>query len=444
MTKPVKFATTPAEQQLAERFKNVNSSLAGDDWASKLRLGAMTRFEMLGLPHRRIEAWKYTDLRNKLSEISPPVLAPVETIDETSLSEALGADLEALQCYRLVFVDGHFDAARSDMAALARHIDVASLKDLLSAPPQWLMEQLGKVNPPDEEEAVIALNTAFMSDGAILRISEGVKLDKPVHIIHVNRAAHSIAMCNMILVGEGADVTLLESHVHSSAASGEHNSVTELSLGANARVRHIKFQNESGEALHLSSWMVRIGEGSDYRAFQFSVGAKISRNQIFVKFAGEGAYADISGALMLWRSQHCDTTLIVDHGVPSCISRETFKAVLDDNSRGIFQGKLVVRPHAQKSDAKQMARALLLSDRAEFDAKPELVIFADDVMCGHGATSGQIDEDLLFYLRSRGISEDRARTLLILAFVGEALELVEEEEIRKILNNIAGNWLGCG
>jgi len=172
------------------------------------------------------------------------------------------------------------------------------------------------------------------------------------------------------------------------------------------------------------------------------LGAALARNQVYVGFDGEGSSADVSGACLARDRQHCDTTLVVEHRVPSCASRELFKLVLDDEARGIFQGKVVVAPDAQKSDGKQMAQALLLSETAEFDSKPELEIFADDVVCGHGATSGQIDEDLLFYLESRGLPEPEARAMLIQAFVGEAFEVVDNEVLREAFNAASAAWLG--
>ncbi len=242
-------------------------------------------------------------------------------------------------------------------------------------------------------------------------------------------------------VGKGAKVTLIESFFSVSDAALQHNAATELDVGDGAKVSHIKIQAENQAATHLATWMTRLGENADYKAFQFSTGAALSRSQIFLAFAGEGASANVSGAFLMRDRQHHDTTLVVDHAVAHCESRELFKAVLDDSARGVFQGKIEVHPHAQKTDAKQMAQGLLLSEAAEFDSKPELVIFADDVVCGHGSTSGQIDEESMFYLRSRGIAEAQARSLLIQAFAGEAIELIENETLREILLGIVADWL---
>jgi Fe-S cluster assembly protein SufD len=222
----------------------------------------------------------------------------------------------------------------------------------------------------------------------------------------------------------------------------QRNAATEVRIGDKAAIKHVKLQREGEDALHLSTWLVELGADARYDAFQFSTGASVARNQIYARFAGEGSVLDISGAFLMRGRQHCDTMLLVEHRVPRCTSREFFKGVLDGEARGIFQGKIIVSPGAQKTDGKQMAGALLLSEAAEFDSKPELEIFADDVICGHGSTSGQIDEDLLFYLESRGIPEAEARALLIQAFVGEALERVEDEALRDALVRASAAWLG--
>jgi len=218
--------------------------------------------------------------------------------------------------------------------------------------------------------------------------------------------------------------------------------VTEVDIGTEASATHFKVQREDENSFHLGTWLVSLGQDARYQAFQFSTGALLSRNQVYAKFTGEGSSLDVSGALLMRGHQHCDTTLLIEHRVPRCVSRELFKAVLDGEARGVFQGKIVVSPGAQKTDGKQMAQALLLSESAEFDSKPELEIFADDVVCGHGATSGQIDEDLLFYLEARGIPEAQARALLVQAFVGEALERIEHEALRDALSRASAEWLG--
>jgi Fe-S cluster assembly protein SufD len=234
---------------------------------------------------------------------------------------------------------------------------------------------------------------------------------------------------------------LVESHVGANVREDQVNAALELKVGDAAHVDHVKITGQGAGALHVSSLMATIGAHARFNAFLFTTGAAVVRNQLFVRFAGEGIIAGIRGASLLKGRQHTDTTLIADHAVPDCTSREVFKSVLDDESRAVFQGKIIVRRHAQKTDARMATHALLLSDAAEADNKPELEIFADDVQCGHGATSGALDEELLFYLKARGIPAKEAQALLIQAFVGEAVEGIEHAGLRDALMDRVVAWL---
>jgi Fe-S cluster assembly protein SufD len=279
----------------------------------------------------------------------------------------------------------------------------------------------------------------------MLRIVEGARMQKPIHLIFVTSGVEKAAVAtrNFIEVGEGAEAVVVESHVALRAAASQHNTVTEIAVRDRARVQHLKILAGAGDgsgtaaSAHIGTWIARLGAGAEYRAFQLTVGVPLVRNQLLVAFAGEGAKLDISGCFLGGGTEHIDTTLVVDHAVPGCESRELFKGVLADRARGVFQGKVIVRPDAQKTDGKQVAQALMLSEDAEFDSKPELEIHADDVVCGHGSTAAEIDTEMLFYLCSRGITLDDARSLLIESFVGEALDKIEDERLREALAAIA-------
>lgn len=435
---------TDAEQGYLNQFDALHENMPGDDWVAEQRNAAIRKFGELGLPHRRIEAWKYTDLRMMLKEALTPAGNDLAKVSDSDLYQALGADLHGISAHHIVFVDGVYDEDNSfiisDEAGL---VHMTSLRETLENPPEWFKQKFNTVNP-QQDDPIIALNTAFMKDGAVLEIVKDAKITRPVHLIYISSSAvaEAITERNFIHVEEGASVTILESYVHLRAPDTQRNSVTELSLAKGAKVNHIKFQHEGAKASHLSNWMVSIGENADYRGFQFTIGAKLSRNTINVSFDGSGSKGDISGIALLWDEQHSDTTMNIIHAVPDTLSRELFKTVLDDRGRAVFQGKLVVKRDAQKTDAKQMAHGMLLSENAEFDAKPELEIYADDVVCGHGATSGQLDEDMMFYMRQRGMTEETVQSLLILAFVGEALELIEDEQIREAFTVAAQSWLG--
>jgi FeS assembly protein SufD len=446
MELPVKQFQTRAEQAFVDLFNAAEQGLpgAGNPWVADLRAKAIDVYGALGLPHRRVEAWKYTDLRSRLTEALPLARETGVAVTEAEVKKTFGAEIADLRSYRLVIVEGEMRADLSDLAGLkAAGAEIVSITEALQKPPRWLKDSLGKINSQDRDP-VVALNLALMSGGVGLHLGKGVILDRPVHLMHLDGGSEpaSVITRSVVLLEEGASLDLLESYASLGAAQLQRNAVTEVEVGNRASLNHVKFQRESEAAFHLVSWLVKLGTDANYKAFQFSTGAALSRSQIYAAFTGEGSSLDVSGALLMRGHQHCDTTLLVEHRVPRCTSRELFKAVLDNEARGVFQGKIIVSPGAQKTDGKQMAQALLLSETAEFDSKPELEIFADDVVCGHGSTSGQIDEDLLFYLEARGIPEHEARALLIQAFVGEAVERIEHEGLREALSKASAEWLG--
>jgi Fe-S cluster assembly protein SufD len=247
---------------------------------------------------------------------------------------------------------------------------------------------------------------------------------------------------SLVIVGASAGLTLLESHEGPDGVDYQINTALDLVVGDRARLNRVKVNTEGDAALHLATLSATIGAKANVSDFAFLTGGLVVRNQMFVKCAGAGTTLDLGGASLLKGRQHGDTTLLVDHAAGGCQGRELFKSVLDDASRGVFQGKIIVRPGAQKTDSRMMTRALLLSEDAEADNKPELEIFADDVQCGHGATSGALDENLKFYLMARGIPEKAAEALLIQSFVGEAIETVPHEGVRSALANATLRWLG--
>ncbi|MEI9900265.1 MAG: Fe-S cluster assembly protein SufD [Hyphomicrobium sp.] len=431
---------TKAEQALSEMFAEAEAELPGSAAIRELRLEAMGRFATLGLPHRRIEAWKYTDLRNVLKEALPLAPRKAARVTPAEVEAALGP-LAAVAAHRVVFVDGQYAPDLSDLIADG-DVSVASLATLLVSDTSAteLLDVSGR-----DDDAVLALNTAYAADGAVVDIAPDAKLDKPVLIVSV-RAAHEplfVASRNVVRVGEGAAAMVIEVFVTlpKAAKEGQLNAATKVIVGKGSALSHVKCTLEAGGGAHLANWLVELGPEADYRGFHLTAGAGLARNQIAVRFAGEGGKIDLSGAFLGRASEHIDTTLVVDHAVPGCTSRELFKGVLDGHARGIFQGKVIVRPDAQKTDGKQMAQVLMLSPDTEFDSKPELEIYADDVVCGHGSTSADLDEDLLFYCQSRGIPQAAARALLIESFVGEALGKVEREDVRDALAELAGGWL---
>jgi Fe-S cluster assembly protein SufD len=436
---------TKAEAALGEQFEAVAERLPGAGWVKELRKKAIGVFETLGLPHRRIEEWKYTDLRERLREAFPPAVVATGAVSAAELEAALG-HLAVLHADRLVFVDGTFRADLSCTDGLRDGVEFKTMAETLETAPAWLQSKFD-AKALTGEDSVRALNVAFMTDGVLLKVKPGVAPIRPAMLVFARPGAASNAVTtrNIISVEAGAQLTLIEVHVALPGATArrQDNAVTDLTIGEAAAVTHIKCVADAGETTHLSTWIAKVGKDAAYNVFQLTAGASLARNQLFATFTGEDAKLDASGVFLGRGSDHVDTTLVVDHAVPGCESRELFKGVLDGRARGVFQGKVIVRPHAQKTDGKQMAQVLMLSEDAEFDSKPELEIHADDVVCGHGSTCAEIDPDLLFYLQSRGLAKEEARTLLIESFVAEAIDKIENENVRGALMGIARQWLAA-
>jgi len=430
---------TAAETALAETFAAARRALPGAASVAALREDAFRRFETDGLPHRRIEDWKYTDLRALMREAKPLAGAPDAAAKARAASAA--AALAWIEARRLMFVDGAFVPELSDLADLEAGLTIRSLAETLAAGDPQITAHLGKVAPTGD--VAVALNTAFMGDGAVIHVAAGAALARPIHLVFINAGSEPAAVFirSLVVIERGARAMVVETHGGAGAGQHQVNAALELKVGDEAHVDHVKITGAGAGALHVSTLMAAIGAHARFNEFLFTAGADVVRNQLFVRFAGEGTIAGIRGASLLRGRQHADTTLLADHAVGGCTSRQVFKSVLDQESHGVFQGKIVVRPRAQKTDAKMATHALLLSDTAEAVNKPELEIFADDVQCGHGATSGALDQDLLFYLGARGIPAKEAEALLIQAFVGEAVEGIEHAGLRDALMDQVVAWL---
>jgi len=442
MTAEVHPIRTAAETALSAAFASVKGRLPGGRDVAARREAAFHRFEAQGLPHRRVEEWKYTDLRALMRDAKP--LAGVPDAATKARAQTAAQILADVECRRLVFVDGAFVAELSDLGGLEPGLTIRPMAGALAAGDPLVTAHLGKVASADGDVA-FALNTAFMGDGALIRIAAGASLERPLHLVFAaaGDAPASIFTRSLVVVEKGARAMVVESHQGAGSRDYQVNTALELVVGDNAHVDHVKITREGASALHVSTLLAAIGAHARFNAFLFTVGGAVVRNQMFLRFDGEGTIAGIRGANLLKGRQHADVTLVADHAVGGCQSRELFKSVLDGESRGIFQGKIIVRPDAQQTDAKMMTQALLLSEAAEADNKPELEIFADDVQCGHGATAGKLDEDLLFYLKARGIPAKEAEALLVRAFVGEAVDGIEHAGLREVLMDAVIAWLAA-
>lgn len=424
---------------LSDSFAIARDRLPGAGKVAAAREVAFAAYAQAGLPHRRIEDWKYTDLRALMREVLPLAAAP----DAAEFSRAAAAmKLHAIEgVRRLVLVDGVFAPKLSELGGLEQGLNIRTLREALEAGDAALQTQLFAT---DNANPMVALNSAMMTDGVVIDIADGVVLTQPLQIVHIAGGSVPSAMFtrSLLRLGKDAGATLVESYIAAEGAKAYqvHDSLI-ISIGNNSRLDHVRLNEDGRDAFNISSAVVSLGAHAHFNTFGMMSGAGVSRYQATIAFAGEGSRVETNGVNLLNGKQHADTTLFMDHAVPNGVSREIFRAVVDDRAHSVFQGRIIVRPHAQKTDAKMMTRALLLSDDAEADNKPELEIFADDVTCGHGATTGALDESLLFYLRARGLSEKEAQALLIQAFVGEAIESIVNDGLRELAIAAAQRWL---
>ncbi|HEY1934316.1 MAG TPA: Fe-S cluster assembly protein SufD [Acetobacteraceae bacterium] len=408
---------TGAEGFLA-RYAGLRDRLPGNPAA---RHAAAEAFRHAGLPGRRVEAWKYTDLRLIASA------AFHEPISRRADCAGLLARIPRLDAPRLIFVDGMFCADLSDIPGTVRFTRFADHPDF------------GTLARPDNEP-IVALNTMLAEDGAIIDVAEG----EDAGLLHlVSLAANSptptdIHPRHTIRLAHGAKLTLLETSIGEGGYL--HSPVTEIHVADAAALTHIRLQNESPTAFHLSTLYVEIADRGTYDSFMLNLGARMARAEIHADLVGPGATAHLNGVQLLSGTQHADITTIVRHDAPHGTSRQTVKNVLAGRSRGVFQGRIEVARHAQKTDGYQMNQALLLSPDAEIDTKPELEIFADDVKCSHGATIGELDADQMFYLRSRGIPDAEARSILVRAFLAESLDTIANGAVRGALEHAVEDW----
>jgi Fe-S cluster assembly protein SufD len=431
MNVEVRHMENAAEQSAEAQFQEAAPRLPGGSWVRDMRAGAIARFAETGLPHRRIEEWKYTDLRSAIRQLPLPLTVG----DGAPAAPTTLADVDA---YRITIVDG----AAPQSAGEIPGVEIRSLEAALV---EGTAEFRALISdwPRGVESPVFDLNTAFMQAGMVIRVKADTSLDKPIHLAFVTTGAEEATVYarNVLVVEDGAAVTFVESYEGPDGVAYHLNTATRFKVGDNARLTYVKAQRDGDAAMHFAAIGGEIGEGANVVLAPITIGAALSRNTVGLRFDGRDTVGNFAGVQMLGGRQHGDTTLFADHKAPACVSRELFKSVLDDRARGVFQGMILVRKDAQETDGKMMSQALMLSDRAEMDNKPELEIYADNVQCGHGATTGAIDDNLLFYLRSRGIPESTAQALLIEAFIYEALEAIGDEAIQVALSAYAHDWV---
>ena len=400
----------------------------------RLRNTALSRFAELGFPTTRLEDWKYTNVAPLMRQ---PFQLATQTIPNDLATEqlkhaSLGSGSE------LVFVNGRYCPSLSSVRSLPDGVIVCDLAAALNAHPELIEPHLARY-AGYETESLTALNTAFIHDGAFIHLPSGSVVADPVHLLFVSLAPDGAVVAhprNLILVGESSRATIVEHYLGCGNDMYWTNAVTEIVVGPNATLRHYKVQRESEAAFHLATIAVRQEAGSQFKSHALSIGGALVRNDITTLLQAAGSNCTFDGLYLVSGRQHVDHHTTIDHQQPNCSSRELYKGILDGTSTAVFNGKVLVRPDAQKSDAQQMNKNLLLSDDALINTKPQLEILADDVKCSHGATIGRLDDDAIFYLRARGLDEAAARHLLIHAFANELIDRVDVEPLRAQLHRI--------
>lgn len=424
-----------------ERFRELRPTLPGSDagWLQDVRQTAADAFAGTGFPGRKTESWRYTNLAALHGTDFGLRVEPAPVARESLPALVFGRESSC----RLVFVNGSFRADLSNLGDLPGGATLVSLREALAEWPD-LVERAFATDASFREQPLAALNAAFMADGYVLHLREGVSLDDPVEILSVGTGGAEPPAYhprNIVIAEADSRATLVEHHVGLCIGSYFANQATSLLLADNAAVRLCKVQDEGREAFHTALTTAQLGPGAQFDSFAFSLGGALSRNEIHVRLEGEGAGCRLNGAYLMKGRQHCDNTTVVDHLVPDTSCRELYKGVLDGHAHGVFQGRITVHPDAQRTDGQQMNRALLLSDKAQISAKPELEIYADDVKCAHGATAGELDEMALFYLRSRGVPEDAARGLLVEAFLAEVIDGIALAGMRLPVQENVSRWM---
>jgi len=437
-------STIDSKTTFLSSFETFERNLNGESALPlhELRRSAIARFDQLGFPTQRDEEWRFTN-------ISPLTEGRFRSVPFAEPTAPTREQLEAISfddptAHRLVFVDGQFAESLSRILPTPDGVMIGGLALALKNEPARVETYIASL-PESQMSAFAALNTAFLRDGAFIAIPDGVVVEEPIHLLFIGAASEdgvALHPRNVIVAGRSAQATVIEEYAGLDAAGRYFtNPVTQILLGANATVDHYKIQHESAEAVHVGTQYARLERDSTLTTFAISFGSRLLRNNSAVTLDGTGAHCTLDGLYLTNGSELVDNHTVIDHAVPHCTSHELYKGILNDDSRAVFGGRIVVRPDAQKTDSKQTNMNLLLSDRAIIDTKPQLEIYADDVKCTHGATIGQLEEKMIFYLRARGIGQAEARAILTYAFAAELVERIKVESVRQHLDELLGRRL---
>jgi len=429
-----KFDMNSALEHYLSEYNSRKGLLAGngEQWIEEMREQAINRFHASGFPTRRNEEWKYTDLAEISGRVFNPLISRKSAWTDAPVKHG-ESDGESI---RVTFENGCWLSTETGLDLPPPGVTITSLGKMLTDFPDRIKQHLALFSNPTSHE-LVPVNTAFASDGAFIHVERGVALDRPLELLFTSirqSSPHLSVPRNLIILEEGASATIVEKYTSPHKSLVYWNNVhTEIVLEPGARLNYVQLQNESAGAYHTNVTRVRQARDSRFASHVFSLGGRLSRNDLDVSLEARGAECELNGLYMTEGDQHMDHHTRIDHIEPDCTSSELYKGILADSSRGVFNGKVYVHPDAQRTSAMQSNPNLLLSRKAEVDTKPQLEIFADDVKCSHGATVGQLEDEALFFLRSRGINEESARKMLLNAFAEEVVNKIDAANSRNIV-----------
>ena len=429
--------TQLAEEKLTylSNFSRIEKQVGGSGrmWLDKTRKAAMDRFAEVGFPSNKLEEWRFTNVA-PLAKVPFKPAPRVDLLPDDVAGFTFGHDAAA----ELVFVNGHFAANLSITRSLPRGAKVLSFGSALEEIPDLLEQHLTRYADVNANPFV-ALNTGFIHDGAVVYLPKNTTVDLPIHLMFVSVPGSEPAVAHprvLFVADDNVEATLVKSFVSTRAGVIFDNVLTEMVVGDRSRVDHNKLQQDSADGFHISTTQVKLGKAAQFISHSATLGGKLTRNDVNVLLAGDRADATLNGLVVIGRDQHCDNHTLLEHLAPNCPSYELYKHVLSDRATGVFKGKIYVHPEAQKTDSKQASKSLLMSDDAQMNSQPALEIYADDVKCTHGSTTGPIEEEFVFYLQSRGVSLDAARHLLTYAFAADVTRRIKVEPVRRRIENI--------
>ncbi len=428
---------TGLEQSLADAYRESRSP-RDPGWLTEIRRSGMERFREMGFPTVRDEAWKYTN-------VAPIRRVPFNPAPESGPTPAplLTDTLAEREEIQIVFVNGRYSPALSSAAPRPEGLEVKSLKEVLRERPEWAEPHLGRI--VRDGNAFAAINAAFLDDGAFVRLPARTAIERPIHLVFLSEPVFGPTVShprNLVIAEPGSQAALVETYAGTDGELSFTNAVTEVVLGEGAVLDFSKLERESDAAFHVATIAVSQGRDSNFTSHSISLGGALARNDLNVRLDAEGADCTLNGLFLGSGAQLLDNHTLIDHAEPHGTSRELYKGILDAKSRGIFHGTIIVRPDAQKTDAMQTNKNLLLSKEALVNSEPALRIFADDVKCRHGSTIGQLDAAAMFYLRSRGIGEREARDLLVYAFASDVASRIRVAPLRSLVERQLGLRLG--